>query len=172
MITTALIILLAIEAVLILAFMVAETAYPAFISFLVVLLIAHFGLDAPFLTAILADVPLAIGIFAAYLGAGAVYSIVRWWFRVRRAAVKMGKIKKSVQADGEWNQANPNSAYRHQAERTDAAGHKALITGWIAFWPVDALALSFEEPLTLLYEWLSSTYDRITESALKAQGLD
>jgi len=194
MITTALIIILAVETLLILGCLVAERTRPAFISFLLVFVIIHLdflGFDSPFLSTIAKDIPLALGVFAGYLLVGALYSVPRWALRVRKAAAEMGRIKARHEArtavleekeaaflDGfEEPIARPRSYVDHfdfktLKRRTEVRNHKGLITGWIAFWPIDAIVLMFEEPLSRLFEWLAGTYQRITKSALKAHGLD
>jgi hypothetical protein len=49
--------------------------------------------------------------------------------------------------------------------------HKTLITGWIAFFPIDAISLFFEEPVQRIFRFLAGTYTRISKDALKKYGL-
>ena len=59
----------------------------------------------------------------------------------------------------------------HLVRRMKLSKHKTLIVGWISFWPVDILVLLFEEPVQRMWEWLSTTYERIARNALEDQGL-
>lgn len=92
--TVALIILLFVEALIIIGSLAFERVSIAFLSFVGCLAIAHFGLDIDLLKPILADVPMAIGLFFGYLAIGAAYSVVRWYFRVKRAATKLARVSK------------------------------------------------------------------------------
>lgn len=49
--------------------------------------------------------------------------------------------------------------------------HKSLLTGCIAFFPLDAIAFFVEEPVQRIFRLLASTYTRISKAALESQGL-
>ena len=158
------------------------------LAFLVVLQFGWTGYELDVLRLLLSDVPLAIGLFAAYIAAGGIYSVARWYFRVRRQVKEILTLK--VKADkfmeephntegigwdtkrAEEQHRNLRDQIRHRTIRLRPSDNKALITGWIAFWPFDSLIFVFEEPVQRMFRFLSNLYLHITKSALQEFGLD
>lgn len=202
MLTTLFIIVCLVEALLVIAFMATEKIGYSFISFLVFLAITHFGLtgtQVDLIQAVLADIPRALNWFGIYLFLGAVYSVLRWYFRVRRTAKKMAKVNTNLQAAKEKVRSvqekvaagNPERGghrpefsgdegpeVRHLQTEMDnlrtsliPSRHKSLLAGWIAFFPLDAIAFIVEEPVQRIVRLLGSTYSRISKAALESQGL-
>lgn len=242
MFTTAFIILCIVEMIFILGCLAFERVAPAFLSFIICLLVAHFGLDVDIVKPIVADIPLALGMFGGYLLTGALYSVFRWYFRVRRVAAKISRQREKLAStyeslkaqalkaietltSSEWANedefvaaindtwvdssgsssialhritnrprgrwfGNKNGALdldeaalrkivgmddykmRTLVSKLNPRQNKAAITGWITFWPLDILILLFEEPIQALYEWLASTYHRISKAALAKAGAE
>jgi len=171
MITTTLIILFMAGGLLVRGCLATEKTLLAFLSFAIVLGVSYFVLDFDFVTVILGNPPLALGVFHGYLVAGGLYSSVRWFFRMRRTAAKLAEVCLLWQA--------PLGGYDRVRKEKEAlirkmipARHKGLIVGWITFWPLDACALLFEEPVLQLWVMLTSTYRRIAKQALAKHGLD
>lgn len=187
MLTTMLVILFAVEAVIILGALVAEKTWIAFVSLVACLLIAHFGLDFNVIEPVVADIPMAIVYFFGYLLLGAAYSVVRWFYRVRRTAAKLAKAAPPEPEEDEAQPQRPvgydGAARRHSSHsnsyeverllnRMKPSYNKSTITAWISFWPIDFLVLLFEEPVQRIYEWLTTRYQQIARDALTKHGLD
>lgn len=196
MFTTLFIIAALIETAVIIGCLATERIGASFFSvlaFLVVLQFGWTGYELDVLRLFLSNIPLAIGIFAAYIAAGGIYSVVRWYFRVRRQVkeirdlkVKADKIQvdktlpgTSLNQSEEWHIRRAEdekgrilSDIKQRTYRLRPSDNKALLTGWIAFWPFDSLIFVFEEPVQRMFRFLSNLYLHITKSALQEFGLD
>lgn len=229
MFSLAFVVLLAVEGLVLLGLLLAERPFWGLLSFGVCLAFVHFGFNIDLVTPILANVPLALGLFLGYLVVGAAYSVLRWFFRVRRGALKLTELRRFHEAatavsdrkfqknidelnialvtleashaggrvgdfkyeeqkdyltgrlreeQGNWDyfrnrrgQVERTGEYQRALNRLRPGENKAVIMGWITFWPVDGVALLFEEPVRRIYEWLAATYQRITDAELARQGI-
>lgn len=190
MFTTLFIIAALIETAVIIGCLATEriaTSFFSVLAFLVVLQFGWTGYELDVLRLFLSNIPMAIGLFAAYIAAGGIYSVVRWYFRVRRQVKEIRDLK--VRADKFQKEVSPTLSeevnrrfaqqenslrgdIRQRTLRLQPSDNKALLTGWIAFWPFDSLIFVFEEPVQRMFRFLSNLYLHITKSALQEFGLD
>lgn len=109
----------------------------------------------------------------AYVPAGILWSFVKWYwllisYKEKVLAAKEKYEKKAIKTP--WD-----DSYRkdHYPPPT-AKDNKAKICRWIAYWPlslVNSLCYDFVKRFfSMIYEWLGSSYDRITKRVLR--GID
>jgi len=97
---------------------------------------------------------LIVGGFAV---AGAIWSTFQWFRRVnKKAAYYREKYGDSL-----------TESQLHELKReVSASEHKALITGWIAFWPWDLFWTLTGDFFNMIYEALANVYQNISNRAV------
>jgi membrane protein implicated in regulation of membrane protease activity len=96
---------------------------------------------------------IAIGSFVLI---GACWSIFQWFRRVQ---------KKATEFKEEFGATLTTQQMRDLQRLVSASDNKALITGWIAFWPWDMFWTFTGDFFNMIYDALSSVYTKISTSA-------
>lgn len=108
-----------------------------------------------------AIVALPWAVIAAVLGgyaiAGAVWGVVEWFRRVQKKSAYYNEKYGSMLTDSQMEQL--------KAEISPTQ-HKALITGWIAFWPWDLFWTLTGDFFNMIYDALSGVFQNISNRAL------
>ncbi len=99
-------------------------------------------------------IAIVVGAFAL-LGAG--WSTFQWFRRVQKKAAKYRE---------QYGDTLTESQIRELKEEVSASRHKALITGWIAFWPWDMFWTFTGDFFNMIYEALSNVYQGISNRAV------
>jgi hypothetical protein len=100
---------------------------------------------------------MALGVFAAYLLLGAVWSLCKWYL-VERERVSEARAR--------WAAADSNRSWAEYSarEKTRVTSYSGDIMAWIAFWPVNLLWTFIDDPIRRIYRQLQTAYQRITDS--------
>ncbi len=188
------------ESILITTSMALERVSIAFISFIALLVAVHFGVvgwQLDMVQFLLSDLTRTLTIFSGYLLIGALYSRTRWHFRVNHVAPLLkaareaanAKIEERVQESrrNPEDRGHPGFFNEEQCRRglvndnarelstlrnkLNPRRNKALITGWISFWPFDILVFLFKDPAIRIFNFLYNTYLNSSNSALIKHGL-
>lgn len=101
-----------------------------------------------------AVIGIAVGGFAI---AGAIWSTFQWFRRVNKKAAKYRD---------QCGDTLTESQLRDLKEEVSASRNKALITGWIAFWPWDLFWTFTGDFFNMIYEALSNVYQGISNRAV------
>ena len=108
-----------------------------------------------------AIVALPWAIIAAVIGgfavAGAVWAVVQWFRRVQ---------KKSAYYSEKYGAMLTDSQMEQLKSEISPTQHKALITGWIAFWPWDLFWTLTGDFFNMIYDALSGIFQNISNRAL------
>jgi hypothetical protein len=99
-------------------------------------------------------IALVVGVFAL---AGALWSAFQWFRRVNTKARYYREKYGSVLSE---------SAMSQLKEETLASRHKALITGWIAFWPWDCFWTLTGDFFYMIYDAMANVYQKISDVAI------
>jgi hypothetical protein len=100
------------------------------------------------------QIAIVVGAFAL-LGAG--WSTFQWFRRVQKKAAFYREKYGEALTEGQLAQLK---------EDVSASRHKALITGWIAFWPWDMFWTFTGDFFNMIYEALSNVYQGISNRAV------
>jgi hypothetical protein len=99
-----------------------------------------------------------IGLFLIiYVAIGAVWSLYRWFRRVRIIAQDYEKWYSRSLTEGQM---------REIQRETDPSRHKSLITTWIFYWPWSLLWNVFGDIITTVFESLQKAYANITKRSI------
>jgi hypothetical protein len=101
-----------------------------------------------------AHIAIVVGIFALL---GALWSTFQWFRRVQKKAAKYRE---------QYGDSLTESQIASLKEEVSASRHKALITGWIAFWPWDMFWTFTGDFFNMIYEALSNVYQGISNRAV------
>lgn len=101
-----------------------------------------------------AVIGIAIGVFAI---AGAVWSTFQWFRRVNTKARYYHEKYGDTLSDTQMEQLKCE---------VSASEHKALITGWIAFWPWDCFWTITGDFFNMIYDALAGVYQNISNRAV------
>lgn len=96
-------------------------------------------------------------VVGAYAVAGAGWSTFQWFRRVQKQATKY---------HDKYGETLTESQLRDLKEEVSASGHKALITGWIAFWPWDMFWTLTGDFFNMIYDALAGVYQHISNRAV------
>lgn len=99
-------------------------------------------------------IALAIGIFAV---AGAIWSTFQWFRRVN---------KKAASYREKYGDTLSESQMESLKREISASENKALITGWIAFWPWDLFWTLTGDFFNMIYDALAGIYQGISNRAV------
>ena len=138
----------------------------------------------------------AVGGVAAYVLIGIIWSMVKWWFHVRKIAKNQreartywlqeradsppGNVKLYENAlatgvlDPVLQKAWEDNIRRHcydSIKKPYASENKKKIMGWLAYWPWSFLWTFINDPVRTFFNWLyeslSGLYQRIADSAFR-----
>jgi hypothetical protein len=101
-----------------------------------------------------AVIGIAIGVFAI---AGAIWSTFQWFRRVNTKARYYNEKYGSTLSESQMEQLK---------REVSASEHKALITGWIAFWPWDMFWTITGDFFNMIYDALAGVYQNISNRAV------
>jgi hypothetical protein len=110
----------------------------------------------------------AVGYVAGYLLVGAIWSVIKWWFR-ETAIVREAKqaIKDGHSPHGTYTFYKTFDEYR-KSHKSKVSDHKSDFSFWIGFWPLNMVWTIIDDPLTRavkrIYLELHAVYQRITDS--------
>ncbi len=99
-------------------------------------------------------IALVVGAFAL-IGAG--WSTFQWFRRVQKKATKYRD---------DYGETLTEAQLKDLKEEVSASRHKALITGWIAFWPWDMFWTLTGDFFNMIYDALASVYQNISNRAV------
>lgn len=102
----------------------------------------------------LSTAAIVIGVFAV---AGALWAWFQWFRRVRKIAAKY-RDKYGVTLTP--------SQLDDLKDEVKVSDHKALITGWIAFWPWDAFWTFTGDFFNMIYEAMANAYQNVSDNAV------
>lgn len=118
MFTTAFLILVAVEAVILLGCLYTESTFLGLGSFALAMLIARVGLGVGVPEAVTSLGWATLGIFAGYLLVGAIYSVFpRWFLRMRRTSKKLRAVRDRLEENREAQEALALERARKKFER-------------------------------------------------------
>lgn len=124
-----------------------------------------------------------------YIGAGLVWSLIKWRVYIKSKSDRFNQIKKEfINKHGDiknnwddWikylnNKISGTYAYNGDAPETvvskvipQAIDKKTLIVSWISYWPMSLSATLLNNPFRRFFEWIysifSGLYDKISKSA-------
>jgi hypothetical protein len=112
----------------------------------------------------------------AYFAAGAIWSIIKWWFYVRKTREGYDEKKKefleqngvSVMNDSLKNKWKSTCAYQSYGI-PDSLQHKAKIVTWMTYWPWSLVWTMINDPIRRafddIYRLLRSQYQKIADKA-------
>lgn len=101
-----------------------------------------------------AVIGIAVGVFAI---AGAIWSTFQWFRRVQ---------KKAAHYRERFGDSLTSEQLSDLKREVSASEHKALITGWIAFWPWDMFWTLTGDFFNMIYDALSGIFQNISNRAL------
>lgn len=96
-------------------------------------------------------------VVGSYAIAGALWSTFQWFRRVQ---------KKAAFYRGKYGDTLTESQLRELMDEVSASRHKALITGWIAFWPWDMFWTLTGDFFNMIYEAMANIYQKISDRAV------
>jgi hypothetical protein len=113
-------------------------------------------------------------IVGAYFVAGALWSVAKWYFFVRERRRKYNDVRakfleaKGLPTDGpipdEHKEAfSKNYDLKEYRNRPRIRDNKAIVTGWLAFWPVSAAWTLLNDPIRRIFEWIYETLHGVYE---------
>lgn len=106
---------------------------------------------------IVSNLALTAIVVGGYAIAGAVWGVVEWFRRVQKKSAYYNEKYGSMLTDSQMEQL--------KAEISPTQ-HKALITGWIAFWPWDLFWTLTGDFFNMIYDALSGVFQNISNRAL------
>ena len=99
-------------------------------------------------------IAIAVGVFAV---AGAIWSTIQWFRRVQ---------KKAANYRERFGDSLTSEQLSDLKREVSAANNKALITGWIAFWPWDLFWTLTGDFFNMIYDALAGIYQGISNRAV------
>lgn len=129
--------------------------------------------------------------FAAYFAIGAVWSVAKWWFFVRRKREEYDEMKRRfLDAHKVSGDAVPNhlkSSWREHLDRSTGFGRrspfpprardfKSKIIAWMTYWPWSMILTLVDDPIRKLFnaifEAIQGAYQGISDNAFKSVSAD
>lgn len=104
---------------------------------------------------------IVVGLFALF---GVLWSIFKWFRHVNKFVAKYRSEHGIAQPDGTVTLSE--SQMRDLRNDISVSNNKALLTGWIAFWPWSLLWSLTGDFFNMLYDAMSNVYQKITDSGL------
>lgn len=148
----------------------------AFFSTVIALVLYHFfggHLVLPFVANHLKYILLLAG---AYLVAGAIWGIIKWWFFVRK---QRGLYDEAHEYYNSHDNSRPWADYVKEGQynfvrfqyRPSPKDNKSKIMLWMMYWPWSFLWTMIDDPIKkafrAVYEKLAGVYQRISDSAFR-----
>ncbi len=130
---------------------------------------------------------LAVGVVAGYFVIGALWSVGKWWFFVRKCREKYDDFRKEFLVRKNFSVSGPipdslkkdwteycSSGYGriYSCLKPEVGKNKARILTWMVYWPWSMFWTLLNDPVKYMFKWiyqqLRAVYQRIADSAFKS----